>query len=120
MVMCGESGCVLASGVCGLSAIKVPLKGRLFRLQRSLGGPGSQSTALSQATAMAWVDIALERVLRQILTRWCPDCAKPRPSIATLGGHARINTDHGNFQPAGQTRPGRGSVRGRHGDPQPD
>src|SRR6185295_1841196 len=43
MVIWGESGRPI--GRCGLSAIKVPLNGRLFRSGRSLGCPPVQSTA---------------------------------------------------------------------------
>src|SRR6185295_17094011 len=60
--MWGESG--RAIGLCGLSAIKIPLNGRCIRA--SLGGSQAQSTALSYGPA-----IALSRALRQIPARWC-------------------------------------------------
>src|SRR5882757_7417905 len=54
MVRWGESGRALAIGLCGLSAIKVPLNGRLFRPGRSLGAHRPQSTALCTRPLSLW------------------------------------------------------------------
>src|SRR5258706_2307284 len=101
MVRWGERGRTVDIGLCGFSAIKVPLNGRLFRPGRSLGAPGPQSTALSCTLA-----IALQRGLRQILAR--------------KAGNARITDEHCNMGPAGKVGSGHVDLCVRHGKSQPD
>src|SRR5260221_6418965 len=101
MVRWGERGRTVDIGLCGFSAIKVPLNGRLFRPGRSLGAPGPQSTALSCTLA-----IALQRGLRQILAR--------------KAGNARITDEHRNMGPAGKTGSAHVDLRVWHGNSQTD
>src|SRR5690242_14152624 len=100
MVMWGESGRVLASGLCGLSAIKVPLKGRLFSAGAEFRGA---SVPVNRAFAGA--------------------CYRVETRLAANSpgrGYARIDERQESFGPAGDAGSGQARLRLGARDPQPD